>query len=183
VRAADSGRNWGAGLRKALALVAISFALLVPGRVEAQVDAGLSGAISDIRGGTFGVAARLAVAAYSGAEWEFTVEGVGDLFFPPCDAVECDMYGLEFNLLAERRYARRYAVYFGVGAIYENATLEQDGSQVFEGDDWGLNLLLGNRLPTATEVEPFFEIRLSLMQELTNQVAFAAGIRVPLGGG
>ena len=71
----------------------------------------------------------------------------------------------------------------GGGWIYEKVTLEQANNQIFDGNDWGINLLVGNRLSSSSRAQPFIEVRVSLMQELTNQLAFSGGVRVPLGGG
>jgi len=96
--------------------------------------------------------------------------------------VECDALGGEVNLLMQRRFGGRYQAYVGAGWMYEKVTLVQDNNEVFDGDDWGINLLLGNRLSSSSRVQPFIEIRISLMRELADQLAFSGGVRVPLGG-
>jgi len=163
--------------------VAVLLMSVGPSAASGQIAVGMNGSISDIRGGTFGVAGRVAVVALTADEWRFALEGVAQVFFPPCDNVDCDLVGVELNLLGERQLGGRFSAYLGAGVIYEDAKLQGDDLQVFDGDDWGLNLLVGNRLQANERIQPFLEVRLSLMQEQSNQFGFAAGIRVPLGGG
>ncbi len=156
--------------------------LSLPSGVAAQVEAGASLSVSDVGGATFGLAVRLGTVVYDGSDWSFRIEAVGDVFFPECDVVECDALGGEVNLLMQRRYGGRYQAYVGARWMYEKVTLVQDNNQVFDGDDWGINLLLGNRLSSSSRVQPFIEVRISLMRELADQFAFSGGVRVPLGG-
>ncbi len=168
--------------KTARALLVAAFFMAPGSEASAQVELGANGSLTNIQGSSFGIAGRLGVVAKKGSTWDVVVEGVGEAIFPSCAAADCSVVGGQLNFLWQRAYHGLYRGYGGFGVVYQSVTVEQDGGQVFDGTDWGVSLILGNRLVTSSPFEPFIEVRLTSMHKLKDQGSLAAGFRIALGG-
>jgi hypothetical protein len=163
--------------------ILLAFLLIIAPKSEAQaqVFVGAHGSINDVRGATWGVGARLGVILRESYDFTVALEGVGEYFFPPCDLVDCSAVGFQGNVLFRRQVVSYAEAYGGFGVVYQDFTLE-NGDLKEEGDDLGVNLIVGTQAGEPGGVRPFLEVRLTFMDELANQVGASFGLRVPVGG-
>jgi hypothetical protein len=148
--------------------------------VRAQVFVGANASVIDVRGATFGLGARVGAVVSESPDFTLVLEGVGEYLFPPCDRVDCSATAFQGNLLFLRQVASYVEAYGGFGILQQSFTLEKDEVKD-EGDDLGLNFILGTHAGPPGGARPFLEVRLSVMDELTNQFGVSFGLRVPLG--
>jgi len=161
-------------------LFAVGLTLSPNSRVDAQVFVGAHGSAVDVRGATWGIGARLGVVVLESYNFTMALEGVGEYLFPPCDRFDCKAVAFQGNLLFRRQVVSYAEAYGGIGVMYQDFTLEQ-GEVMEEGDDLGLNLLVGTQAGSPGGVRPFLEVRFTFMDELANQFGASFGLRVPLG--
>ena len=147
----------------------------------AKVSLGAHAAISDIRGGTWGFGGRFAAEVHESYALAWDVELVQEYFMPNCPSFDCNAHSSQLNLLARRTISSMASAYVGAGVAYQRFALEQ-GTERVEGDDWGVNLILGAQAAATRAVEPFVEVRFTFKDELRNEVATSFGLRVPIGG-
>ena len=149
-------------------------------QAQGQVFVGAHGTGVDVRGATWGFGARLGVVVRQSRDFIVAFEGVGEYLYPPCDRFECNAKAFQGNVLIRRQVVSSAEAYGGVGVMYQDFSLEQ-GETKEEGDDLGLNLLVGTQAGSPGGVRPFLEVRFSIMDELANQFGASFGLRVPLG--
>ncbi len=145
-----------------------------------QASVGAHATISDIRGSTWGFGGRFAAEIRESYAVAWDVEGVFDYFMPDCPTFDCNAKSFQLNLLARRTISSMASAYAGAGVAYQRFALEQ-GAQRVEGDDWGINLILGARAAVTRAVQPFLEVRFTFKDELRNETATSFGLRVPIG--
>lgn len=164
-----------------LGMVGGLLSMAAPSESAAQLELGVHGSINDIGRTATGVGGRVGAVVRNGLDLQLVLEGSVDTYFPDCTLADCSVVGAQVHLLVQRRFGSIYQGYLGFGAVFQDFTLEDDG-QTLVGDDYGITLLVGNRFRPGGAVEPFVEVRFSIMDELQNQAGFAAGLRIPIGG-
>jgi hypothetical protein len=166
---------------------AIAALLAVPsyGEAGAQVLFGGHGSLTNLGtetvqvGETWGVGGRLGYAIPVTPSSAVVFEAVGDVFFPPCQTVECDLVGFQFNVLGAKYYNENTRLYAGIGFSYQDFAIEDDDSGVFVDDDaFGGNMIIGISWVAAPSFQPFFEVRFSALRGLREQAGGVFGFRV-----
>jgi len=160
-------------------LFAVGLILSSGSEAHAQVFVGAHLSVNDLEGATWGVGARAGAVLHRGVDFSIALEGVGEYLWPPCESFECDALAFQGNFLARRRVVSTAEAYLGLGLMYQNYTLEKDETQT-DGDDFGLNIIVGTQAGQASGVRPFLEVRFTIMDELENQFGAAFGLRVPV---
>ena len=146
----------------------------------APVSLGAHASLSDIRGGTWGFGGRFAAEVHESYALAWDVELVQEYFMPNCPSFDCNAHSSQLNLLARRTISSMASAYAGAGVAYQRFALEQ-GAERVEGDDWGINLILGARAAVASAVQPYLEVRFTFKDELRNETATSFGLRFPIG--
>jgi len=156
--------------------------LILPSGSEAhgQAFVGAHGSVIDVGGATWGLGARAGAVLHRGTDFSIALEGVGEYLWAPCETYECDLVAFQGNFLVRRRVVSTTEAYLGLGVMFQDYTLEADESKI-DGDDFGLNIIIGTQAGGPSSVRPFLEVRFSLMDELENQFGASLGLRVPLG--
>ena len=163
-----------------ITLIAVGLFTLSASEAKAQVYVGPHASIIDVRWATFGLGARLGAVLGRSGGMTYALEGVAEYLFPPCDVVECDAVSFQGNLLVRRRMVSSAEAYAGVGITYQDFSLESDDA-AFDGNDIGLNLIVGTQSGQPGAIRPFLEVRATFMDELQNQFGASFGLRVPVG--
>jgi len=155
---------------------------LVPqAELLAQVSVGVHGTATEIRGRTtWGLGGRLAYVFRDQPGLSLALEGVGEYLWPSCDVSDCNAMLFQANLLGRRRVASYAETYGGVGFAYQDFKVD-DGTYTYEGDDWGITLILGTQGGAPGGTRPFLELRYSFMNDVSNQWGASLGVRFPLG--
>lgn len=148
---------------------------------EAQVELSGTASVVNIRGGSFGLGARLGIPVRRSLEFTVRLEAGVDYYFPDC-AVDCDVVGSQLDLIFQNRLGGRALVYYGAGGSFQSITLQDDLGELIDGDFWGVNLVLGGRYNEGETVQPFIEIRWTGLEEIDNQLALTLGVTVGAGG-
>ena len=156
------------------------------GEAHAQMLFGGHGSVTNLGteaaqvGKTFGVGARVGYAIFVSPSAAVVFEAVGDLFFPPCQTAECDLVGLQFNVLAAQYYNQNTRIYAGLGISYQDFAIEDDDdSGIFIDDNaFGGNLIIGVSWVVSPSFQPFFEMRFSALRGLREQASGIVGFRV-----
>jgi len=163
-----------------IALFSIGFMLFVAQPAASQVEFGGNVSVTDVRGGTGGLAARVGVVTMRSPGTVALLEGVVDWFFPDCPGIECNAAGAQLNLLVERASRGPYQLYGGAGAIYQSLTLLQEDTDLepFDGHVWGFNIIIGSRFTPGKKVQPFAQFRFSFLDGINNQGAVELGVRI-----
>lgn len=168
---------------RTLAVVVVAAALLHVSTSEARAQVELSGAASvvNISGGAFGLGGRIGVPVRQSPQFTVRLEAGIDYYFPDC-AVDCDLVGGQLDVVFQDRLGWRALVYYGLGASFQHATLQNDSGVIAEGDYWGFNVLAGGRYNPEASVQPFIEIRWTGLEEIKNQFALTLGATLIAGG-
>jgi len=155
------------------------------GEAQAQLSIGAQFSVTNLGtdaaqvGETLGVGGRLGIHLWQGPSARVFVEAVGDFFFPPCDQLDCSLYGSQLNVLGMLDSSGSSRVYGGLGLTYQDYSLEDDSDGTsIEGNGTGMNLIIGIAWTAAPMFEPFFEIRLSAIQNMRRQSSGQIGFRI-----
>ncbi len=129
-------------------------------------------------GETLGIGGRLGYAIMVTPSSAVVFEAVGDLYFPPCRTRECDLVGLQFNVLGARYYNESTRVYAGLGFTWQDYSIEDDGSGFFVDDTAvGGNAIIGISWVPTPQFQPFLQGRFSSLNGLRPQAAADLGFR------
>jgi len=162
-------------------LVGGAVTLVPQGEVQAQVAIGFHGTATEIRARTtWGLGGRLAYLFRDQPGLSLALEGVGEYLWPSCDVSDCNAMLFQANLLGRRRVASYAETYGGVGFAYQDFKVDS-GTNTFDGDDWGVTLILGTQGGAPGGTRPFLELRYSFMADVSNQWGASLGVRFPLG--
>ena len=164
--------------------VAVAAAALIQvstSEAGAQVEISGTASVNNLRGGTFGLGARLGFPVRRSFRFTVRLEAGVDYYFPDC-SVDCDVAGSQLDLIFQNRLGGRALVYYGAGGSFQRITLEDDLGTLIDGDFWGFNLLFGGRYNEGETVQPFIEIRWTGLEEIDNQLALTLGATVAVGG-
>jgi len=130
-------------------------------------------------GETLGIGGRLGYALAVSPSTAVVFEAVGDVYFPPCRTRECDLKGLQFNVLGARYYNEKTRVYAGIGFTWQDYAIEDDGSGFFADDTAvGGNAIIGISWVPSPAFQPFLQGRFSSLNGLRTQAAADVGFRV-----
>lgn len=165
-----------------VAAIAAALSMSAPSEGAGQVQVGAHVSISDVGRDAPGLGARLSAGVGRTETLQVIAEAAFDVYFPSCSEVDCDAYGVLLSFLVQSRTPRFYQLYGGVGGVYQELTI-QHNDQLFDGNDWGVAALIGNRFNAGGPVEFFIELRLTLMNESVNQKGLAGGARIRVGRG
>jgi len=136
--------------------------------------------MTDMEGSTFGVGARFGFVLSQSRSVTIAFEAVAEYLFPPCDVVDCDVIALQGNFLFRRQVASYAEAYGGAGIAFQAFSLE-DGDLSYEGNDLGVNLVVGTQAGQPGKIRPFLEVRFTFMDELETQAGVSLGLRIPVG--
>lgn len=160
-------------------------AVLSFGEAEAQLLFGGHGSLTNLGtetvqvGETWGVGVRIGYAIAVSPSSAVVFEAVGDKFFPPCRTAECDLLGVQLNVLLARYYNQSTRLYAGIGISYQDFAIEDDVSGIFLDDDArGGNLIIGISWVASPNFQPFLEARFSALYGLREQAGLVFGFRV-----
>ena len=170
------------GSRAGLLSVCAAAMLALPGSAAAQVDLGVHGRFSEVRGESWGVGGGLSYLRPRGTDLLVGVSAYGTFYWPDCGASECDAWAGDFLATVKRNGPGGTRPYAGAGAKYVDVSVEAGGNQV-SGDAWGFMLLVGSEYGMGDQpIVPFIEFDMAFMSGASDVWDLTLGIRTARGG-